>query len=74
MDSDNRGPRLVAVCWSLAAAAAVLLFLRIYCKIWRGRGLWWDDHLLIVSWVGIFIFGLDQRDGKDTDMSRYPSS
>ncbi|KAH6673959.1 hypothetical protein F5X68DRAFT_174655 [Plectosphaerella plurivora] len=55
MDSDNRGPRLVAVCWSLTAAAAILLFLRIYCKVWRGRGLWWDDHLLIASWVSLAI-------------------
>lgn len=49
--TNPRGARVTAVCWSLAAAAAILLFLRIYCKMWRGRGLWWDDHLLIVSWV-----------------------
>ncbi|KAF5003893.1 hypothetical protein FDECE_9598 [Fusarium decemcellulare] len=39
----------------MTAAAAVLLFLRIYCKLWRGRGLWWDDHLLIASWVALSI-------------------
>lgn len=48
---DSRGTRLLASCWSLVAASAILLFLRIYCKLWRGRGLWWDDHLLIMSWV-----------------------
>ncbi|KAJ3529672.1 hypothetical protein NM208_g9654 [Fusarium decemcellulare] len=52
---DNRGTRLLASCWSMTAAAAVLLFLRIYCKLWRGRGLWWDDHLLIASWVALSI-------------------
>lgn len=49
--SGDGGTRLVAACWSLTVAAAILLALRIYCKLWRGRGLWWDDHLLIIAWV-----------------------
>ncbi|KAJ5875716.1 uncharacterized protein N7473_013063 [Penicillium subrubescens] len=53
--ADDRGPRLVASCWSLTAAAAIFLAMRVYCKIWRGRGLWWDDHLLIISWVSLAI-------------------
>lgn len=53
--SDSRGGRLVASCWSLAAASGFLLFLRVYCKLWRGRGLWWDDHLLIIAWVTLAI-------------------
>ncbi|KAH7144125.1 hypothetical protein B0J13DRAFT_554740 [Dactylonectria estremocensis] len=52
---DSRGTRLLASCWSLVAASAILLFLRIYCKLWRGRGLWWDDHLLIISWTSLVI-------------------
>lgn len=47
----DRGTRLLVSCWTLTAASALLLFLRVYCKLWRGRGLWWDDHLLIISWV-----------------------
>ncbi|KAM0425622.1 hypothetical protein ACHAPT_009154 [Fusarium lateritium] len=54
-DSEERGTRLLAACWALAAASALLLFLRIYCKLWRGRGLWWDDHFLLVSWVSLSI-------------------
>ncbi|KAL4767840.1 hypothetical protein BDW60DRAFT_211542 [Aspergillus nidulans var. acristatus] len=53
--ADSRGTRLDASCWSLAVAAAILLVLRIYCKLWRGRGLWWDDHMLIISWVSLVI-------------------
>ncbi|KAK7408724.1 hypothetical protein QQX98_009081 [Neonectria punicea] len=53
--AGDRGTRLVASCWSLTIAAAILLFLRVYCKLWRGRGLWWDDHLLIISWVSLAI-------------------
>ncbi|KXH67760.1 hypothetical protein CSAL01_07836 [Colletotrichum salicis] len=52
---DDRGTRLLAVTWSLCVASATLLSLRIYCKLWRGRGLWWDDHLLIVSMVSLVI-------------------
>ncbi|TKW54605.1 hypothetical protein CTA1_3418 [Colletotrichum tanaceti] len=54
-DDDDRGTRLLASTWSLVGASAVLLFLRIYCKIWRGRGLWWDDHMLIVAWTTLTI-------------------
>ena len=49
--SENRGVRLDAVCWSLVAASAILLFLRVYSKLWSRRGLWWDDHFLLISWV-----------------------
>lgn len=52
MDSDDRSGRLLASCWSLVGASAVFLSLRIYCKLWRGKGLWWDDHTMIISWVG----------------------
>ncbi|CRK38356.1 hypothetical protein BN1708_007745 [Verticillium longisporum] len=52
---DDRRTRLLAACWSLAAAAVILLSLRLYCKVWRGRGLWWDDHLLIASWISLAI-------------------
>ncbi|KAK7223328.1 hypothetical protein V2G26_011331 [Clonostachys chloroleuca] len=53
--ADERGTRLLASCWSLTAASAILLFLRVYCKLWRSRGLWWDDHLLIISWISLAI-------------------
>ncbi|KAL2205043.1 hypothetical protein CC79DRAFT_1370861 [Sarocladium strictum] len=52
---DERGTRLLASVWTLTAVAAVLLGLRLYCKIWRGRGLWWDDHLLIIAMVSLTI-------------------
>ncbi|CAH0056297.1 unnamed protein product [Clonostachys solani] len=53
--TDERGTRLLASCWSLTIASAILLFLRVYCKLWRSRGLWWDDHLLIISWISLAI-------------------
>lgn len=37
--------------WALGALASTFLSLRIYCKLRRRRGLWWDDYLLFLSWV-----------------------
>ncbi|KAF5013959.1 hypothetical protein FDECE_88 [Fusarium decemcellulare] len=53
--SVNFGPTVIAVCISVTVAAAVFLGLRLYCKIVRGRGLWWDDHLLIAAWVSLSV-------------------
>ncbi|KAF4125990.1 hypothetical protein GMORB2_1236 [Geosmithia morbida] len=53
--ADDRGARLVACCWSMAAAAGILLAMRIYCKLWRSKGLWWDDYILIASWTSLVI-------------------
>jgi hypothetical protein len=47
----NQGPQTVAAVWALASLATVFLAMRLYCKIWRSRGLWWDDVVLILSWV-----------------------
>lgn len=55
MDSDDRSGRLLASCWSLVGASAVFLSLRIYCKLWRGKGLWWDDHTMIISWFSLTV-------------------
>jgi len=48
---DNYGPQLNFTIWLLAGLSAGFLGLRVYCKYLRNRGLWWDDHVLIVSWV-----------------------
>lgn len=43
--------RLLWAIWALTVASAVFLALRIYCKVSRGRVLWWDDHFLMASWA-----------------------
>lgn len=48
---NNAGPKLTGLMWAMCAVAAVFIALRIYCKISRGNKLWWDDHVLIASWV-----------------------
>lgn len=37
--------------WTLFVGATAFLTLRVWSKIHRRHGLWWDDHILISSWV-----------------------
>ncbi|KAF1918404.1 hypothetical protein BDU57DRAFT_537963 [Ampelomyces quisqualis] len=42
--------QLNAGLWTLFAGASLFLALRIWIKITRRRGLWYDDYILIASW------------------------
>jgi hypothetical protein len=48
---DDYGPQLNYGIWMLTAVSTGFLGLRVYCKFLRHRKLWWDDHVLIASWV-----------------------
>ena len=48
---DDLGPQLDFTIWLLTILALGFLGLRIYCKLWRSRRLWWDDYVLILAWV-----------------------
>ncbi|EMD90589.1 hypothetical protein COCC4DRAFT_127789 [Bipolaris maydis ATCC 48331] len=37
--------------WTLFAGATAFLALRIWIKVTRRHGLWWDDHILLISWA-----------------------
>lgn len=52
---NDLGPVLNAVFWTLTAVAFVFLVLRLFCKYIRGRYLWWDDYVLIASWVALAV-------------------
>jgi hypothetical protein len=47
------GPTTNIAGWALVAAAALFIGLRIFCKYWSRRRLWWDDYLLLAAWVSI---------------------
>jgi len=51
ISAENYGPQINFTIWLLTALSAMFLALRVYCKFLRHRGLWWDDHILIASWV-----------------------
>ena len=48
---QNLGSYLNRVIWTLAALSGLFIGLRLYSKLLRRRHLWWDDYVLIASWV-----------------------
>ncbi|KAI0966212.1 hypothetical protein F4678DRAFT_303889 [Xylaria arbuscula] len=52
---NNLGAAVGACIWALAALAAGWLALRLYLKLRKHRGLWWDDHFLTISWICIVL-------------------
>ncbi|KAK3313244.1 hypothetical protein B0H66DRAFT_484600 [Apodospora peruviana] len=52
---EDYGPQINFTIWLLTALSAAFLALRVYCKFLRHRGLWWDDHVLIGSWLSLVI-------------------
>lgn len=47
----NRGQEIDIALWMLTCIAFLFLILRLYCKSYRHKDLWWDDWILILSWV-----------------------
>ncbi len=47
----DRGPGIIAAVSVSAVISTVFLILRVYCKLYRHRRLWWDDYVLGISWV-----------------------
>ncbi|KAB5513406.1 hypothetical protein GE09DRAFT_1013960, partial [Coniochaeta sp. 2T2.1] len=48
---DSRGTELLIITWVLVGLATIFLSLRVYCKLSRRRSLWWDDWIMIASWM-----------------------
>lgn len=47
----NPTTEVYAGLWCLFFGATVFLVLRVWVKVNRRHGLWYDDYLLILSWV-----------------------
>ncbi|KAI0008735.1 hypothetical protein F4779DRAFT_618261 [Xylariaceae sp. FL0662B] len=52
------GHRTNAIIWVLIALATAFLGLRVFCKFKKRKGLWYDDWLLIVSWITLLAAGI----------------
>jgi hypothetical protein len=53
-ESDvDYGPQLNALVWLLTSVSGLFLFTRLYLKNCQNRGLWWDDWILLASWVAL---------------------
>lgn len=61
---DDRGPQLLAVVCLLVVLAGLFLGLRIYCKVMRQKGLWWDDWIMIAAWVSRLVDQPVDLDGR----------
>ncbi|KAI0514969.1 hypothetical protein F5B22DRAFT_647161 [Xylaria bambusicola] len=48
LEDNNLGGAVAACIWALAALSLGWLALRLYLKLRKHWGLWWDDHLLTV--------------------------
>ncbi|KAG7294608.1 hypothetical protein NEMBOFW57_004684 [Staphylotrichum longicolle] len=48
---DNAGPKLNAVFWTLSAISGLFVLARFCAKRLRRRAYWWDDWLLVASWI-----------------------
>ena len=51
MDEDDRSWGILVTTWTLTSLSGFFLAVRIFCKLRTNRRLWWDDHMLAVSWV-----------------------
>ena len=51
MAPNDYGPTMNISLWTLTGLSLTFMSLRIYAKVTRHRGLWWDDWMLIASWV-----------------------
>ncbi|KAE8381756.1 hypothetical protein BDV26DRAFT_301028 [Aspergillus bertholletiae] len=56
MSTDDQGPTILAVCWILIFVPAVIVVLRMYCKLTLNRGFGWDDIVICLSLVLLLIY------------------
>lgn len=50
------GTEINVVVWVMTFVATCLLAMRLYIKFRGQKGLWWDDHALILSWVMLLAY------------------
>jgi hypothetical protein len=56
MDLDSNvdyGPQLNVLVWMLTSVSGLFLLARLYLKTCQNRGLWWDDWILLASWIAL---------------------
>ncbi|KAI1204556.1 uncharacterized protein F4807DRAFT_454604 [Annulohypoxylon truncatum] len=58
MHTPGAGHWIDTVVWILIGFATAFLGLRVFCKLKRSKGLWWDDWVLIASWLVLLVSGV----------------
>ncbi|KAJ1299624.1 hypothetical protein OPQ81_011974 [Rhizoctonia solani] len=54
--SGDLGSMILAVCWAMTAVAALFLGARLFTKVTTHKRLWWDDWLLVASFLMLVAF------------------
>ncbi|OGM46628.1 hypothetical protein ABOM_004648 [Aspergillus bombycis] len=53
---DDQGPTILAVCWILVLIPALIVALRMYCKVMLNRGFGWDDLVICLALVLLLVY------------------
>ncbi|KAK8020183.1 hypothetical protein PG990_005321 [Apiospora arundinis] len=51
LSHDSNGTWMVWSSWALTGLSSAFLVLRCYCRFSHNKFLWWDDYILILSWM-----------------------
>ncbi|KAH9909974.1 hypothetical protein F4778DRAFT_775883 [Xylariomycetidae sp. FL2044] len=54
-DFESTGPLMASAMWPITFFCALFLGLRLYIKIDFGSRWWWDDYVLLFSWICLLI-------------------
>ncbi|KAF6803662.1 hypothetical protein CSOJ01_10738 [Colletotrichum sojae] len=68
---ETRGPLIGGVTWFLCFFCGTFLALRLYAKLSRGQKLWWDDWILIFSWVCLLVESVITQMGINIGFGRH---
>ncbi|KAH9872873.1 hypothetical protein J1614_005267 [Plenodomus biglobosus] len=70
MGVPDNGPVIVGITWWLTFFCGAFLSLRIYAKLSRKQKLWWDDYILIVSWVLLLVEAILTQIGQNVGFGK----
>ncbi|EMD92686.1 hypothetical protein COCC4DRAFT_129943 [Bipolaris maydis ATCC 48331] len=51
MAIPSHGPLILGITWAFTIFSGIFLGFRFYAKVTRRQGLWWDDRVLLASWI-----------------------
>lgn len=71
MGVPDNGPVIVGITWWLTFFCGAFLGLRIYAKLSRRQKLWWDDHVLITSWLFLLVEAIVTQIGQSLGFGKH---
>ncbi|KAK8137859.1 hypothetical protein PG984_001239 [Apiospora sp. TS-2023a] len=59
LSHDSNGPWMVWSSWALTGLSSIFLVLRCYCRVSHNKSLWWDDYVLLLSFLLLLASAID---------------